>query len=73
MSEIRRKEKTIAIVLALFLGGFGAHKFYLNRPGAGVMYALFFWTFIPALLALIDLIVLLTMKDSAFDREYNGQ
>ena len=26
----------------LFLGGFGAHKFYLGRPGMGVLYLLTF-------------------------------
>lgn len=25
-----------------FLGGLGAHKFYLNRPGMGILYALTF-------------------------------
>src|ERR1700726_3837016 len=26
----------------LFLGGFGAHKFYLGRPGMGILYLLTF-------------------------------
>ncbi len=73
MPTIRQKDKTVAIVLALFLGGFGAHKFYLDRPLAGVMYVLFCWTLIPALLAFIDLIVLLTMNQTRFDQTYNGQ
>lgn len=72
MSAIRQKDKTVAIVLALFLGGFGAHKFYLDRPGAGVAYVLFFWTLVPAFLAFVDLIVLLTMSQSKFDQTYNG-
>lgn len=70
---IRQKDKTIAIVLALFLGGFGAHKFYLDRPGIGVMYALFFWTLIPAFVAFVDIIVLLMMDRKRFDQEYNGK
>ena len=57
-NQFRRKDKTAAIVLALFLGGFGAHKFYLDKPGVGVAYVLFCWTLIPAFLAFIDLLVL---------------
>ena len=53
-------KKTTTIVLCLFLGGIGAHKFYQNKVGTGIMYALFCWTFIPAFLSVIDLIVLLS-------------
>lgn len=73
MSTIRHKDKTAAILFCLFLGGFGAHKFYLGRTGMGVVYLLFFWTLIPGFVAFIDLIVLATMKQEAFDRAYNGQ
>lgn len=31
------KQKSIAIALALLLGNFGAHKFYLGEPGAGYL------------------------------------
>jgi TM2 domain-containing membrane protein YozV len=50
-----KKDSTTAILLALFLGGFGVHHFYLGQLIAGVCYLLFFWTFIPAILALIEL------------------
>lgn len=72
MSAIRQKEKWVAAVLAFFFGGFGIHKFYLGRSGAGMAYLVFFWSFIPALLALVDFIRLLAMSESAFNREYNG-
>jgi len=32
------KDKTVAYLLWFFLGGFGAHKFYLNNVGMGVLY-----------------------------------
>jgi TM2 domain-containing membrane protein YozV len=70
---IRQKDKTAAVLLAFFLGGFGIHKFYLGRTFAGVMYLVFFWTFIPAFLAWIDIIMLLCMDRDAFDQAYNGQ
>jgi len=50
----RRKDAAVAILLALFLGGFGAHHFYLGRTGMGVLYLVFFWTLIPAFVALIE-------------------
>lgn len=66
------KSKLAAILFALFLGGFGIHKFYLGRSGAGIMYLLFCWTFIPALLGVVDTILLLVMSDDEFNRKYGG-
>lgn len=51
----RRKNKSTAIFLNLFLGGLGAHHFYLEKNGDGILCVLFVWTFIPALLATYDL------------------
>ena len=47
MSAIQ-KDEVVGILLALFLGSFGAHHFYLRRNGLGILYVLFFWTGIPA-------------------------
>lgn len=66
------KDKNVAAILALFMGGVGVHKFYLGRIGAGVLYLLFSLTFIPALLGLIDFFVLALMDKDEFDRRYNG-
>jgi len=52
--EGRKKDATAAILLALFLGGVGAHHFYLGRSGLGILYLLFCWTLIPSFLALIE-------------------
>jgi TM2 domain-containing membrane protein YozV len=51
------RNRVIAIVLALLVGGIGVHKFYTDSIGLGIVYLLFFWTFIPALVALIEGIV----------------
>ncbi len=64
------KSRTTAILLAFFLGGFGAHKFYLGRAGAGIIYVLFFWTLIPAIVAFIEMIIYITMSDESFARKY---
>lgn len=50
------------ILLALLLGGFGAHKFYSGRTGLGILYIVFCWTFIPATVALVEAIIALTKK-----------
>lgn len=34
---ISRKSKTIALVLCIFLGGFGAHRFYVGKDGTGIL------------------------------------
>lgn len=50
----RRKTPTTGVLLALFLGGVGAHHFYLGRTGLGILYAVFVWTLIPGIVALIE-------------------
>ncbi|MEE1059911.1 MAG: NINE protein [Treponema sp.] len=64
------KNKTVAGVLALLLGGIGIHKFYLGQIGKGIIYILFCWTYIPALLALIEGIQILSMTDEKFNEKY---
>jgi TM2 domain-containing membrane protein YozV len=59
-----------AILLAFFLGGFGVHKFYLGRVAQGILYLIFFWTFIPAIVAFVEFIIYLTMSDEAFAHKY---
>ena len=52
--EAARRDELAGILLALFLGGFGIHHFYLRRTGLGILYLCFFWTWIPALLGFIE-------------------
>ena len=69
------KNKVVAGLLAIFLGGLGVHKFYLGKPVSGILYLLFFifffWTFIPSIIAFIEGIIYLTMSDEAFNAKYN--
>lgn len=62
--------RNIAILLALFLGGFGVHKFFLGRYKTGVIYLCFSFTFIPFILGFIDFVVLLLMSDKQFETKY---
>src|SRR5690606_24482207 len=66
------KTKTTTILLALFLGTFGAHHFYLRQYWRGVLSVLFFWTYIPTFISLIDVIIFGVMSQDKFDEKYNG-
>ena len=66
------KNKIVAALLAFFVGSFGIHKFYLGEGGAGLLYLLFCWTFIPGILAFFDFIFILLMSDQRFNAKYNN-
>ncbi|GAB5375738.1 MAG: hypothetical protein AcusKO_22000 [Acuticoccus sp.] len=65
-----RKNKVIAALLAIFLGTFGIHKFYLGRTGWGIVYLIFFWTMIPGFVGFIEGIIYLCMSDERFTEKY---
>jgi TM2 domain-containing membrane protein YozV len=48
------KNRKLAVILAIALGGFGAHKFYLGKNLWGIIYLLFCWTGIPTIISLIE-------------------
>ena len=60
------KSKAAAGVLGILLGGIGAHKFYLGKIGMGIVYLLFCWTGIPAIVGFIEGIVYLCSNDHNF-------
>ena len=64
------RNKVVAALLAIFLGGFGIHKFYLGKIGQGILYLLFCWTFIPALVGFFEGIIYLATSDANFERKY---
>lgn len=49
--------KTTYLLLAFFLGGLGGHKFYAGKTGLGILYLVFCWTYIPAIIAFIEFII----------------
>lgn len=65
------KTQFTASMLALFLGAFGFHWFYLGKAGRGFAYLLFCWTFVPSFLALIDFVRFLVMNKAKFDAKFN--
>ena len=64
------KSKTTAGLLAIFLGGIGIHKFYLGKIGMGILYIVFCWTYVPAIIGFIEGIVYLTSSDENFYNKY---
>lgn len=66
----RYKSKTTAALFAFFLGGFGGHRFYLGQWW-GIFYLMFFWVWIPGLIAFIEFIVFLASDGRRWDDKYN--
>lgn len=64
------RSKVTAGVLAILLGGIGAHKFYLGKTGQGILYLLFSWTFIPLIVGVIEGLMYLGMRDADFAQKY---
>jgi len=54
-----RKDKWVAVVLCLFLGLVGAHRFYEGKIGTGILYLCTFWTGWTLIAAFVDLIIIL--------------
>lgn len=66
------KNKLAAGLLGIFLGGLGIHKFYLGQTWMGILYLVFCWTGIPAIIRLIEGILLIAQPDDVFNAKYNG-
>jgi len=66
------KDRVVAAALAILLGNFGIHKFYLGKVMAGVIYLVFFWTYIPGIIGWIEGITYLAKSNEAWAQEYGG-
>lgn len=64
------KNRVTAGILAILLGDFGIHKFYLGKIGQGILYLIFCWTGIPAIIGLVEGILYLLMKDEEFTQKH---
>lgn len=63
-------KRLAAVLFAILLGCFGAHKFYLGKIGMGLLYLLFSWTGIPGIIGVIEGILYITMTDKEFESKY---
>jgi TM2 domain-containing membrane protein YozV len=66
------KSRTTAGILGILLGGIGVHKFYMGKVGAGLVYLLLCWTWIPAVIGLIEGIIYLVEDDARFNTKLNN-
>ncbi|WP_240941435.1 TM2 domain-containing protein [Paenibacillus sp. HB172176] len=67
----RPKNKNVAGVLGILLGGLGIHKFYLGRIGWGIVYLIFCWTYIPSILGVIEGITYFASSEEKFHNKYS--
>ncbi len=66
------KNRAGAALLALLLGSFGIHRFYLGDMVWGLVYLVFFWTGIPGFIAFFEAIYFLTRSDAEWAAKYGG-
>ena len=64
------EKKLIQSALAIFLGSFGAHKFYQGKTLQGVIYFLLSWTLLPGLIGTLEGIRYLFMPVEDFYTQY---
>ena len=69
--EIVAKSLLNTILLAYFLGGFGAHNFYINRTKKGIISVILCWTGIPAIFSLLDVMSLTKLNLEAANAKYS--
>jgi hypothetical protein len=60
------RDRQAAALLAIFLGTVGAHKWYLRRPWEAILYPIFFWTFVPTVVGIMEGVWYLSLSDEAF-------
>ena len=62
--------KGLYIMLCLFLGGAGIHKFYAGKWIAGLLYLALCWTGIPIVLSVFDLLVAMFNRADEYGEIY---
>jgi TM2 domain-containing membrane protein YozV len=64
------RDKAINSLLAVFLGTFGAHKFFQGKTYSGILYAVFFWTFLPTFIGFVEGIRYAVMPLDDYYKQY---
>jgi len=62
-----KKDKYVAGVLALTMGCFGAHHFYMGKIGRGIVDLIFFWSGIPSIVGFIMGIIYIVESEESFN------
>ena len=66
------RTQTAAGLWCVFLGGFGAHWFYLHRTVAGILSLIFFWTGIPGIIAFVNGLQIAYGDRRTWAKKYNN-
>lgn len=73
------KSRTTAALLAIFLGGFGAHEFYLGNSNSAIIRLVVYLvggvlmcvpSFVLSVISIIEGIIYLSKTDEEFEKEY---
>lgn len=72
-SDESNKNRMVAGVFALLLGGLGMYEFYLGDIGRGIAMLLFCWTGISSVIGFIQGTIYLTESDEAISRVLNNK
>lgn len=77
--EVPHKSRGVYILLAFLLGYLGAHKFYVNKVGTGVLYLILLslsWLVIPLIIltiaVFVDIVSALMDSDDEFNSRYGS-
>ncbi len=65
--------KTALLLLTFFLGGIGAHKFYVGKNWQGFFYLIFCWTWIPGLISLVEFIIYAFTPSEVLREKYSAK
>lgn len=65
------KNRIVTIILTIFFGTLGVHRFYLGQIGWGIFYLMLAATGITTILSLVDFVIFIFMSDKDFDLKYN--
>lgn len=60
--ELHTLNKKKYILLLIFTGWMGGHRFYARHFWVGGLYLVFFWTLIPVMMSVLDLMQVIPMK-----------
>jgi predicted Zn finger-like uncharacterized protein len=62
--------KVALLLITFFLGGLGGHRIYQRKYLLGALYFLFFWTYIPAIVAFVEFIIYATKSEFELQKKY---
>jgi predicted Zn finger-like uncharacterized protein len=62
--------KMALLLITFFFGGMGGHKFYQKKYLLGVLYFLFFWTYIPSIAAFVEFIIYAFKSETDLQEKY---